>query len=102
MKKVITGSILAAGVAASLFGAGPASAAPGVSVAVGDTEMGIGDHGAQDTDNNGARAISSPTNSAVAVSLGAPARAAAGGTGTTALAVGLIGPEAAEAGAVGH
>ncbi len=62
MKKVIVGSVLAAGVAASLFGAGSASAAPGAESSVGGTEVGIGDRGrdrrsGRSTENNAALAI---------------------------------------------
>ena len=80
MKKintVITGSVLAAGVVASLFGAGAASAAPGVSVSVGDhPAVGIGDNTA-----TGAQASSTKGNVAVAVSTFGPSRANAIGTG---------------------
>ena len=66
MKKIITGSVLAAGVAASLFGAGTAQADPGVSVNVGGTEFGIGDHGA----GKSADARATGGNVAVAVNTG--------------------------------
>ena len=66
MKEVIVGSVLAAGVIASLFGAGAASAAPGVSVNVGGTEVGVGDHG---TDKS-ADAQASKGNVAVAINTG--------------------------------
>ncbi len=79
MKKintVITGSVLAAGVVASLFGAGAASAAPGVSVSVDGHTTGIGDNTAA-----GAQASSTKGNLAVAVSTFGPSRANAIGTG---------------------
>ena len=93
MKKlntIITGSVLAAGVAASLFGAGTASAAPGVSVSVdGNPAVGIGDQSA-----TGAKAISTKGNAALAVSVIGPAHAtAAGGHGNGAAA--LLGGQAA-------
>ena len=47
MHTIITGSVLAAGVAASLFGAGSASAAPGAEVSVGGHQVGIGDRSAR-------------------------------------------------------
>jgi hypothetical protein len=83
MKKVIVGSVLAAGVAASLFGAGSAAAAPGVSVSVdGNPAVGIGDQ----KPATGASAISSKGNGAIAVSLIGPANATAvGGNGNTAV-----------------
>ena len=79
MKKIntiITGSVLAAGVAASLFGAGTASAAPGAEVSVGGHQVGIGDRTA-----TGAQATSTHANVAVAVSTFGPSRANANGTG---------------------
>ena len=80
MKKIntiITGSVLAAGVVASLFGAGAASAAPGVSVSVdGNPAVGIGDNTAK-----GAQTSSTKGNVAVAVSLIGPSQANANGTG---------------------
>ena len=79
MKKIntiITGSVLAAGVAASLFGAGTASAAPGAEVSVGGHQVGIGDRTA-----TGAQATSTHGNVAVAVSTFGPSRANANGTG---------------------
>ena len=77
MHTIITGSVLAAGVAASLFGAGTASAAPGVSVSVdGNPAVGIGDQSA-----TGAQASSTKGNVSVAVSTFGPSRANANGTG---------------------
>ena len=80
MKKintVITGSVLAAGVAASLFGAGAASAAPGVAVSVdGHTTW-----ASVTTAADGAQASSTKGNVAVAVSTFGPSRANANGTG---------------------
>ena len=70
MKKVIVGSVLAAGVAASLVGSiGTASAAPGVSFSSNGNEVGIGDHGPTAT-ASGARAVSTNGNNALAISTG--------------------------------
>jgi len=69
MKKVIVGSVLAAGVAASLFGAGSAAAAPGVSFdpgTGGKNTIGIGDQ----KSGSGAYANASKGNTALAVNLG--------------------------------
>ena len=80
MKKIntiITGSVLTAGVAASLFGAGTASAAPGAEVSVGGHQVGIGDRTA-----TGAQATSTHANVAVAVSTFGPSRANANANGT--------------------
>jgi hypothetical protein len=79
MRKIstaIAGSVLAAGVAAGLFGAGTASAAPGAEVSVGGHQVGIGDR----TDS-GAQARSTTGNVSVAVSTFSPSRANANGTG---------------------
>ena len=81
MKKVIVGSVLAAGVAASLFGAGSAAAAPGVSFSSNGNEVGIGDHGPTAT-ASGARAVSTNGNNALAISTGlSPQGADASATG---------------------
>ena len=95
VRKVVAGSVLAAGVGvAGILGAGSAAAAPapnqpGVSVSVnGGPATGFGD----------AHATSSTGSAAVALNLNAPAQASAGGgTGNTALAVGVLGPSLAEA-----
>jgi hypothetical protein len=85
MKKVIAGSVLAAAAVAGLFGAGTASAAPGLSVSVDDNPaVGIGDHGPQT--KTGAHAISTKGNAALAVSLIGPSQATAVGKGNTAFA----------------
>ena len=86
MKKintVIAGSVLAAGVAAGLFGAGTASAAPGISysddsghhVNIGDTHS-----------DTGATALATPGNRALAVSVFAPSQASANGLNNNAFA----------------
>ena len=76
MHTIITGSVLAAGVAASLFGAGSAAAAPVLEVSVGGHQVGIGDRSA-----DGAQARSTHGNVAVAVSVTGPSRANANGSG---------------------
>ena len=91
VRKAVTGSVLAAGVLAGMFGAmGTAQAAPGVSFSPsdGNDPIGVGDNSAK-----GASSSASKGNTAVAVSLWSNPRARADanhGTGNLAVAFGGV------------
>ena len=87
IRRVVVGSVLAAGVGvAGMIGAGTANAAPGISYDPGPGDpIGIGDNSA-----TGAQAIASNNNQALAISLFRPATATADGqnrTGNTVFAL---------------
>ena len=78
VRKVVAGSVLAAGLGvAGVFGAGTASAAPGISYSDG----GANDFGMGDNTATGAQAKASEGNQALAVSLFGPSVADASGKG---------------------
>ncbi len=90
VRKVVAGSVLAAGLGvAGMLGAGTAAAGPGISIDPGTD--GKGSFGLGDQTKTGATAKATEGNTAFAVSLFSPATATVGGNakGSTAGAVGI-------------
>lgn len=85
VRKVVAGSVLAAGVAVGLFGAGTAAAAPGISFDPGTN--GTGKIGFGDQSDKGASALATTDNTALAISISRPAQAVALGQGNNVVAI---------------